>query len=562
MDIEFNFKVKNYKSYKDRGAGFEVIKPINVIIGKNNIGKSSLVDALDALCKSDSPNADIKHSIEYTATLDTNDLNGVFLQNTSGGSLYGNHWLDNGRKFVGEKVSWILGSSGKPEITTFSTSASDGQLSILRRALSADGFYKLRNLIHRKLLADRDIVVEKDDGDIGLTSKGVGATRIIHAYLSHSDLDRTHIQKNLLTALNEIFAPDYQFKEIVTRYHNSEGAWEIYLSDQYREIIALSKSGSGLKTILLVLLNLLIRPLFERQAISKYIFSFEELENNLHPALQRNLFLYLERFAVENECHMFITTHSNIAIDVYSNSPNAQINHIQSREGESFGVVFSKTSDGYNILSDLGVRASDILQSNGVIWVEGPSDRVYMNAFISLWGGGMLREGANYQFVYYGGSLLANLDATIPEGNFDDALKVFRLNKNFVFVCDSDRRNSRSDLKPRVQKLQEQVEASKGYCWITKCREIENYIPKEAFELLHGKERLAQIGEYDYIADYLQANKISTAKEYAEKHSKACSYVEHFTRDNLSFRPDLDKAMKQICNRIAQWNHLPAIFPA
>ena len=30
------------------------------------------------------------------------------------------------------------------------------------------------------------------------------------------------------------------------------------------------------------------------------------------------------------------------------------------------------------VLSNLGIRASELLQSNGVIWVEGPSDRVYI----------------------------------------------------------------------------------------------------------------------------------------------------------------------------------------
>ncbi len=35
--------------------------------------------------------------------------------------------------------------------------------------------------------------------------------------------------------------------------------------------------------------------------------------------------------------------------------------------------------DKNSILSDIGFKASDILQANGVIWVEGPSDRIYIN---------------------------------------------------------------------------------------------------------------------------------------------------------------------------------------
>ena len=33
------------------------------------------------------------------------------------------------------------------------------------------------------------------------------------------------------------------------------------------------------------------------------------------------------------------------------------------------------------LVDDLGIKASDILQSNGIIWVEGPSDRIYINKF-------------------------------------------------------------------------------------------------------------------------------------------------------------------------------------
>lgn len=561
MTIEFGFNVKNYKSFNSRGAGFTAIKPINLIIGKNNIGKSSLTDALDALCKSETQNNEIKTSIEYTAVLTPDALATVFAEGTTGGGLPGDHWRHNGRKFSEKTVSWEINEKNRINFTEYPDFATEVQMNYVAK-LALNLSQTLSTYQHKKLLADRDIEIEKDGDDIRLSSKGAGATRVIHAYLNHSNLNRSHIQKTLLSALNEIFSPDLVFREIVTRYHNDEGAWEIYLSDQHREIVALSKSGSGLKTILLVLLNLLIRPLFEKIEIKKYIFSFEELENNLHPALQRNLFLYLENFAVKNGCHIFITTHSNIAIDVYSNSPNAQINHIQTKNGESFGALFSDTSDGYSILSDLGIKASDILQSNGIIWVEGPSDRIYINKFISLWSNDKLREGAHYQFVYYGGSILANLDASIPEGSFDDTLKVFRINRNFVFVCDSDKRHPRDKLKPRVSKVKEEIEKENGYCWVSKCKEIENYIPKEAFELVHSKASLPQIGEYELIAEYLKANKISTAKEYLEKHSKACRYVEHFTRDNLAFRPDLEEALKQICNRISRWNHLPELFPS
>ncbi|MDA3809092.1 MAG: hypothetical protein PF518_02060 [Spirochaetaceae bacterium] len=40
------FKVKGYKGFQEDFGGFDSIKPINIIIGRNNTGKSSLLDII------------------------------------------------------------------------------------------------------------------------------------------------------------------------------------------------------------------------------------------------------------------------------------------------------------------------------------------------------------------------------------------------------------------------------------------------------------------------------------------------------------------------------------
>ncbi len=47
-----SIKIKDYKCFVKENdyQGFDVIKPINVIIGKNNSGKSKLLEALVKLC--------------------------------------------------------------------------------------------------------------------------------------------------------------------------------------------------------------------------------------------------------------------------------------------------------------------------------------------------------------------------------------------------------------------------------------------------------------------------------------------------------------------------------
>lgn len=53
---------------------------------------------------------------------------------------------------------------------------------------------------------------------------------------------------------------------------------------------AISQMGSGLKTVILVLINLLLIPQTQEYKGKRINYAFEELENNLHPALQRRLF--------------------------------------------------------------------------------------------------------------------------------------------------------------------------------------------------------------------------------------------------------------------------------
>ncbi len=42
-----SFKVSNFKCFGDEANGFDGIKTVNVIIGRNNSGKSALLDIIE-----------------------------------------------------------------------------------------------------------------------------------------------------------------------------------------------------------------------------------------------------------------------------------------------------------------------------------------------------------------------------------------------------------------------------------------------------------------------------------------------------------------------------------
>jgi hypothetical protein len=125
------------------------------------------------------------------------------------------------------------------------------------------------------------------------------------------------------------------------------------------------------------------------------------------------------------------------------------------------------------ICADLGYHPSDLLQSNCVIWVEGPSDRVYVEWWISAIDARLV-EGIHYSVMFYGGRLASHLSAD------DDAAKEFillrRLNRHGVIVMDSDRGAASADINETKKRLAREFDEGPGHAFVTEGREIENYI--------------------------------------------------------------------------------------
>ena len=77
-------------------------------------------------------------------------------------------------------------------------------------------------------------------------------------------------------ALNSIFQSDGEFESIRIQQINGEsgGMWEVFLQEKGQQRIPLSKMGSGLKTIILILLNLLVIPGLSKK--TRFVYAFEE----------------------------------------------------------------------------------------------------------------------------------------------------------------------------------------------------------------------------------------------------------------------------------------------
>lgn len=204
----------------------------------------------------------------------------------------------------------------------------------------------------------------------------------------------------------------------------------------------------------------------------KKIIFIEEPENHLHP----NALIKLFQIMKSQENQYFIITHSPWLIDRYELVN--QMYFINKKDGYSLANPIYNNHEQTSIMLDIiGVRPSQLLQSNCVIWVEGPSDRIYIKHWLSLIACEQninLVEGRHFSFILYSGTLLNyyNID------NQQDLINLLSTSRYSYIVCDSDISDKRPNLKPIVRELREQISKTENIdIWITEGKEIENYIP-------------------------------------------------------------------------------------
>jgi AAA15 family ATPase/GTPase len=206
------------------------------------------------------------------------------------------------------------------------------------------------------------------------------------------------------------------------------------------------------------------------------IVCIEEPELHIHPLLQKKLVQLL----AQTDNLFLITTHSSSLIDVEESA----IYNVQLTDGFTHVVGTVSAPETRLALHDLGYRPSDLLQTNSIIWVEGPSDRIYLQKWISLVDP-CLKEGVDYSIMFYGGRLLAHLSAS--EETVGEFIELLRLNRFSSIIIDSDRRTAESELNATKQRLIKEIEANNGVAWVTSGREIENGIQAGVFEAACSK---------------------------------------------------------------------------
>jgi putative ATP-dependent endonuclease of OLD family len=512
------FDVKNYKPIQDSG-------PINIgdmttFIGKNDAGKSSFLEALHIFLEGDKPDNDHFHkreaeSISFIARL-------AEVPSELKDALSDDYLPEEDEEFTIKK-EFTRREGTTPGAETYVNGEKMAKGAVV---VGGDELYKAksRDFIWEYFPEPLPIFAERDVNEETKLKGGTFLNKLLMPVLKggglHDEIDEQIEElKDSLQETSEGIGDrltEYMQSHLadVEKVNMSPGSIQIskaispkiHLEDKHlSESIDVRERGSGVGSLLLLSM---MQAYVDLQVGEGYMLLFEEPGNFLHPAAERKMLDALRSIA-DSGGQVMITTHSQVFID---NRADAEM-YITRRD---FGVTSFEhiEEDAFKAVDEIGARNSDILQSDFVIYVEGPSDvkvlEALSEAYVEDW------KEHNITIQHLGGT--GNMRHCEPE-------KLKKINQNFAFLFDSDRKNADDDLKGEVQSIKEKSAREGIDCHVLERREIENYYHPDAI----GEVLSIPISEDDlskYCDIEQEVNRL-VAQEYDVKSVSAYNKIDH-----------------------------------
>lgn len=376
---------------------------INVICGRNNSGKTTIVEALldnncygigkkldnaDWIVNIFKPQADAYNSPNPDLSLRwfSNYIKQLIQENTI--------WFSDNRNEIKTKIYQSM--ENDPYLHRFSRSNFNFDLVLNEFFKNSLDFYNPYLIPPiRQLEFQTNINLAQE-----ISSEGSGIVNKLF-FIKNQDLESEYynVYKKIYDIFQEITGAKFNVvpdkNNQIKLFYNTNEKW-----------IPASDSGLGLTDVLIMI------SIFN--LVDRNVFLLEEPENHLHAAYQKQLLKYLKSLRSKE---FFITTHSSIFLDI------SLVNKIFycKNNGE---ISLSDQTSKSEIINSLGYSVTENLVADLIILVEGPTDIPVIREMLNWFG---IDHTYNVKYWALGGDIMSYLD-----------LSVFAERKNVYALVDSD----------------------------------------------------------------------------------------------------------------------------
>jgi AAA15 family ATPase/GTPase len=429
---------------------------INVICGKNNSGKSSILEAMAVrnfnglgVAIDDSIKELFKPFSRRYSTPVPSQSEMWFNKLIDIASHHKEIWYDSEIKDLTEKLKQAMQQD--EYLRTYDNKTFDFETMLKNLFLSIIEDYK-PYLIPPK----RSIAFEKPistDENIAPTGDGI--------------MNKLFFLKNQDIKSNDykVYMSIYKEFEFITErnfniFPKKENRIELMFNNKKGEWISSRDCGLGLSDVLIILGLVYLT--------NCNVYLIEEPENHLHAEYQKRL---LDFFRRQKSYQFFLATHSNVFLD-----PN-NVDKIIYTEFHDNVTVSDVTSRSV-IISSLGYSISDNLSSDLIILTEGPTDIPILKEILS-WKGLDLQY--NIKFWPLGGDMMTSLD-----------LAVLAQDHELIAIIDSDFQS-----KEHREAFIKNCGDLKIDCYQLERYAIENYFSLDAIRSVFGVQVPTEVTKMD-----------------------------------------------------------------
>lgn len=562
-----NLGIANFRSFDSEGVFIENLSKINIFIGKNNSGKSNILKFLHLCSKAVQKENEIRSDRYSLLTGEFNKPENYFKGNKKNPEIT----ISIGYKDFPKELQKYTNTD---DLLPFKFNLLTGGIienSKILENLNLQQLHPLQNRYSRASKEELLKVVNENLAERILNTFFSFVKKLIYIpdfrQITEQEKDpESNIEngQNIISEISKMQNPElteynkkekfYKIKDFLLKELLEEPGASIEITHKKNDIILnlygpnlpYKSFGTGIHELIIICTVLALSE--------KSVVCIEEPEIHLHPYLQRKFIDLINK----TDNIYFITTHSNVFFDYNKNISIYHVNHNRVKTSVSH---VNSDEKFYSILEDLGYKASDLLQTNGIIWVEGPSDRIYLKKWIKLLGKDFI-EGIHYTIMFYGGRLLSHVSMEKQQFLTDEYISLLRINKNAMIIIDSDKIDPEDQINETKKRIENETE--EGNCWITKGREIENYLTentvnawlKREYPDIPESEIKFKENKNKKLEELITNSNEKLSKIFKLKKVKHAKKIIEYIDDKELKILDLKESLDILIKNIEKWNYI------